>query len=98
MVSVIKRHQMKKAQGISINVIVIAAIALAVLVVLFAIFTGKIGIFSREVEKTDNCVSRCSAIGKERGTDLIAEGSQCPISEDPISGGKFGCCCREKLV
>ena len=89
---------MKKAQGISINVIVIAAIALAVLVVLFAIFTGKLGIFSREVDKTDNCVSRCTAIGKEKGTDLLVEGSQCPNDEDPISGGKFGCCCRERLV
>ena len=89
---------MKKAQGISINVIVIAAIALAVLVVLFAIFTGKLGIFSREVDKTDNCVSRCTAIGKEKGTDLLVEGSQCPGDEDPISGGKFGCCCRDRLV
>ena len=89
---------MKKAQGISINVIVIAAIALAVLVVLLDIFTGKIGIFSKEVGKTDNCLSRCSAVGKEMGTELIAEGAQCPINEDPVSGGKYGCCCREKLV
>ena len=89
---------MKKAQGISINVIVIAAIALAVLVVLFAIFTGKLGVFSREVDKTDNCVARCTAIGKEKGTDLVSEGLQCPSGEDPISGGKFGCCCRERLV
>jgi len=89
---------MKKAQGISINVIVIAAIALAVLVVLFAIFTGKLGVFSREVDKTDNCVARCTAIGKENGANLLVEGSQCPSGEDPVSGGKFGCCCRERLV
>jgi len=33
----------KKAQGISINTIIIAAIALIVLVVLVAIFTGELG-------------------------------------------------------
>ncbi len=89
---------MRKAQGISINVIVIAAIALAVLVVLFAIFTGKIAIFSKEVQQTDNCVARCSAIGKEQGTELIVEGGLCSPGEDSISGGKYGCCCRDKLV
>ncbi|MAH51183.1 hypothetical protein CMI37_35525 [Candidatus Pacearchaeota archaeon] len=39
---------MKKGQGISINVIIIAAVALAILVVLVAIFTGKIGNFNQE--------------------------------------------------
>ena len=42
----------KKAQGISINVIIIAAIALIVLVVLVAIFTGRLAIFSKEVAET----------------------------------------------
>jgi hypothetical protein len=42
---------MKKAQGISINVIIVAAIALIVLVVLVAIFTGRLGIFTREVSE-----------------------------------------------
>ncbi len=37
----------KKAQGMSINVIIVAALALVVLVVLFAIFTGKLGIFTK---------------------------------------------------
>ena len=36
---------MAKAQGISINVIIIAAIALLVLVVLSVLFVGRIGIF-----------------------------------------------------
>lgn len=39
----------KKAQGLSINVIIVAAIALIVLVVLVAIFTGKLGTFGEEV-------------------------------------------------
>lgn len=37
----------KKAQGIEINVIIIAAIALIVLVVLIAIFTGRLSIFTK---------------------------------------------------
>lgn len=41
-----------KAQGMSINVIIIAVLALLVLVVLAFIFTGKIGQFSKT---TANC-------------------------------------------
>ena len=40
----------KKAQGLSINVIIIVAIALIVLVVLVAVFTGRLGIFTGAVK------------------------------------------------
>ena len=40
---------MKKAQGLPINVIIVAAIALIVLVVLVAIFTGRLGLFGKKV-------------------------------------------------
>lgn len=40
---------MKKAQGISITTIIVAAIALIVLVVLIAIFTGRISLFERTI-------------------------------------------------
>ena len=39
----------KKAQGISVNIIIIAAIALIVLVVLVAIFTGRMGMFGQKI-------------------------------------------------
>ena len=39
----------KKAQGISLNVIIIAAIGLVVLVLLVAIFTGRINIFGQNL-------------------------------------------------
>ena len=42
----------KKGQGLSLNVIIIAALALIVLVVLVAIFTGQIGGFRSGVDKT----------------------------------------------
>ncbi|HII16786.1 TPA: hypothetical protein HA361_02635 [Candidatus Woesearchaeota archaeon] len=40
----------RKAQGISINTIVIAAIALVVLVVVIAIFTGNLGSFATDLK------------------------------------------------
>ena len=47
----------KKAQGISINTVIIAAIALIVLVVLVAIFTGRIGLFSKGIGAVRTCTS-----------------------------------------
>lgn len=47
---------MRKAQGMSLNVIIIAALGLLVLVVLAIIFTGRTGVFVREVEK---CAGTC---------------------------------------
>jgi len=41
--------QGKKGQGLSLNVIIVAAIALIVLVVLIAIFTGRLGIFQSQL-------------------------------------------------
>ncbi|HLC52553.1 MAG TPA: hypothetical protein VJI98_04885 [Candidatus Nanoarchaeia archaeon] len=38
----------KKGQGLSLNVIIVAALALIVLVVLIVVFTGRIAIFDRE--------------------------------------------------
>ena len=39
----------KKGQGLSLNVIIVAALALIVLVVLIMVFTGRIGIFEKGV-------------------------------------------------
>lgn len=44
----------KKAQGLSVNTIIIAAIALIVLVVLIAIFTGRFGLFSKGLDQATN--------------------------------------------
>jgi hypothetical protein len=44
----------KKAQGMPINIIIIAAISLLVLVILVIIFTGRTGMFAKE---TGNCVN-----------------------------------------
>jgi hypothetical protein len=53
----------KKSQGMSVNVIIIAALALIVLVVLTAIFTGRLKIFSESLQscaaKQGHCSSEC---------------------------------------
>ena len=48
----------RKSQGLSMNVIIIAAIALIILVVLIAIFTGRIGVFSTGIADAGSCISR----------------------------------------
>ena len=54
-VNQIKNMANKKSQGMPINIIVIAAIALAVLVVLIVIFTGGIG---KTSENLGSCVTK----------------------------------------
>ncbi|MAE42763.1 hypothetical protein CMO93_03255 [Candidatus Woesearchaeota archaeon] len=57
----------KKAQGLSINTIIVAAIALIVLVVLVAIFTGRLGSFSKGLGEVTNCDQICKARGYDEG-------------------------------
>ena len=78
----------KKAQGMSINVIIIAAIALAVLVVLFAIFTGRIGLFSQGVQKSEESAYKCvcAAPTANRGCASVA-----PVGKAPIIPQSIGC-------
>ena len=59
----------KKSQSISINTIIVAAIALAVLVVLFMIFTGRFKIFSEGVKGSDlSCNDGCKIAGYASGS------------------------------
>lgn len=87
----------KKSQSISINTIIIAAIALAVLVVLFFILTGRFNIFSEGVKSTAlNCDKACSTLGYKLGTP---QSGKCPDSQSQIPGGLEKlkpdevCCC-----
>ena len=57
----------KKSQGLSLNVIVIAAIVLIVLVVIWFIFTGKMKSFSEETEKCPGGVRSKIPCDKEAG-------------------------------
>jgi len=64
----------KKSQGLSLNTIIIAAIVLIVLVVLWAIFTGRMGKFSTglkaEEEKAEREADRLQKIAAGGGTPL----------------------------
>lgn len=62
---------MKKAQGLPITTIIIAALALVVLVILFAIFTGRISIFGRGITE---CPGRCELPYSRTGTQPMTEG------------------------
>ena len=60
----------RKAQGLSINTIIIATIAIVVLVVLVAIFSGRLGIFSQQVaEVGQDCKEFKATVG---GSDYPA--------------------------
>ena len=50
---------MKKAQGLSVDTIIIAAIALLVLVILSVIFIGRIGTFGQSADRCENKGGRC---------------------------------------
>lgn len=87
----------RKSQGLSINTIIIAAIGLAVLVVLFFIFTGRFKIFSEGVKDSSlTCERGCKSTGYSRSS--ISSGA-CSSADSQIPGKFEGmtegqvCCC-----
>ena len=65
----------KKAQGISLNVIIVAAIGLVVLVLLVAIFTGRINIFGKGVSEVETAGTSNVCLGLDKVcTDVEPEG------------------------
>mgnify|MGYP001173580196 CR=1 FL=1 len=80
----------KKAQGISMNVIIIAAIALLVLVVLSVVFMGRMGIFSSGSADCGNqggtCLDECGPGQKAfSGATCEADDQDCCIVGDPLN-------------
>jgi hypothetical protein len=62
---------MRKAQGLPINTIIIAALALVVFVIIFAIFTGRITLFGRGITE---CAGRCEMAYSKTGEQPMTEG------------------------
>jgi len=91
------RRYHKKAQGLSLNTIIIAAIGLAVLVILFAVFTGRIGGFNKGLDTAQNefrsCDSVCKTAGYTGGNTLQTNTESCSADTQRVAGGEFGCCC-----
>ena len=90
----------KKGQSISINTIIVAAIGLAVLVVLFLIFTGRLGNFTKGVGETASCDNSCRALGLSY--DQADNKFDCTdIKKGTFVGGAYSdvttpgvCCCK----
>jgi len=74
---------MKKGQGLSLNTIIVAAIVLIVLIVLWAIFTGRMGTFTEGVKTADE-----QAIEKAKG---IAQDAQTGADVGSILGDLETC-------
>ena len=91
----------RNAQGLSINTIVVAVIGLIVIIVLIAIFTGRIGSFGKGLDETKSCESVCNGLGMV----VVATGNAgCgnEANEQQITG-TFGdvadgnvCCCSSR--
>jgi len=72
----------KRAQGLPITTIIIAILGLVVLVILFAITTGRLAIFGRA---TAECPGEC--VGQYTGTNTPIDDRPCtPGFEREISG------------
>lgn len=67
---------MKKGQDLSLNVIIVAALALIVLVVLVAIFTGRIGGFGKGTQEVQSqassCATLCTTQGYKSGNTVVS--------------------------
>lgn len=85
----------KKAQGISINVIIVAVIALLVLVVLMAIFGGRMGLFNNDLENQTNksCPGKIVSFSEDCGLDYsVSMGAYTNV--DP----GYKCCIQKRIV
>jgi hypothetical protein len=73
----------RKAQGMSLKVVIVAVIALVILIVLIFIMTGKVKLFSK---------TAASCESKGVGAKCIAEGEEC---NGPTH--RFGTDCAERF-
>lgn len=72
---------MKKAQSLSLNTIVIAALVLIVFVVLVFIFTGRISIFAGDVSSCESQGGTCSVTECDVSTSVKLSFTQAKCSE-----------------
>jgi len=96
----------RNAQGLSITTIIVAVIGLIVLIVLVAVFTGRIGSFSKGIEEANTCASVCDSLGMNIQKNQIGTGTDANSCGNPTTekliGGSFGditwadgvCCCK----
>lgn len=91
---------LKKGQSMSMNTIIIAALALIVLVVLIVIFTGRINIFGSKSNEAANSISSSEESCKLPGVRWCTLQSECSSGKwtrdikdcQDKTGGDYGCC------
>ncbi len=80
-----------KSQSISINVIIVAVLALIVLLVVAAIFTGRIKIFSEALESCSSKQGKCES-GLICPENAVKVKAKCPETDEEKNKGKNICC------
>jgi hypothetical protein len=73
---------MKKAQGLSMTTIIVAALALLVLVVLALIFSGRMRIFGTETNACRNLGGECRNQPCDPATESRLMKALCPEGQD----------------
>lgn len=91
----------RKAQGLSLNVIIVAAVGLLVLVILSVIFIGKMGGTSRDIDRCEtkggSCVVSTGSAAEDCPTGVAPASWKC-LKED--GGGDIDdtkVCCRPNI-
>ncbi len=98
---VLSMFKSKKGQGMTLNVVVVAAIVLLVLVVLVLIFTGKISVFSGESAKCVTNGGTCKDIPTGKTADAACDkanleaplNAKCYKVDGSVDTAK-GCCVK----
>ncbi len=81
----------KKSQGLSMNMIVVAAIVIIVLIVVIAIFSGKMTFFQKGVRSCTSQGGKCScwsgtSDNPQWGTTCGNNDEDCPEGWAPVEG------------
>jgi len=88
----------RKAQGLSINTIIVAIIGLIILVVLVLLLAGKLGTFSEGLDVATRCENICKTVGKDKGgvvgTGALTGKPACSVTGEQLVTAT--CCCKPK--
>lgn len=94
----LKLYKQKRTQSIAINTIIIVAIALAVLVVTFIIFTGQSSSTAKNLQSCESKGGKCASklgYGDENGKPMCGGDNPVPIIlNDPECGESKLCCLK----
>lgn len=86
----------KKGVELTINLIVVIALALIVLIVSLVVFSGKFSLFSTELSKCENIGGKCdteanceSVSGRFIADKGCSTGKGCCVNQCAMAGGSF---------